>query len=118
MAAIVRGGDAPQFDEPHLLARISSLEELDLGGEEGGDIYTMSGKDDVGCEGVRGRRRDGSGLLWRSNVGGVMVVLGDGVGNLLRGSRRLLDCRSWSWSLVWGILEGEVAREEGSELIL
>lgn len=99
-----------------MLARISGLEELELGGEEGGDIYAMSGKNDVGCEGIRGRGRDGSRLLWRSNVGGVMVVLGDGVGNLLLGSRRLLDCRSWS--LILGILEGEVAREEGSELIL
>lgn len=113
MPTVARRGYSPQLYEPHLLSSICCLKKLELRRREAININTMSAEynlDRVLIGLWRFRRRPG--WLLGGNVGGMMVVLGDGV----------YDGCFHRWWLLYRsnivVLKRKVPREEGCQLIL
>jgi hypothetical protein len=113
VSTIARRGYPPQLYKPHLLSSICRLEELDLRRREAINVNTMPGEYDLYRELISlGRFRGRPGWLLRGYVGGMMVVLGDGVYDGCFHCRRLL----YRSNIV--VLERKVPGEEGCQLIL
>lgn len=115
MPASIWWANSPKLNESHLLACIGSLEQVNLGREQGVDIYAMPSKYDLGGELIGLWRFGGrSGWLLRCNMCRVVVVLRDRVRILL-----LLDRLGLlHWSYIDLILKVEVLLEKSNKLVL